>query len=360
MLFRDCSLTFDAPTPWGLFFQDSATPLMEGLEELHNNIMFYLVIILFIITWMMINVIVNFVNYKAPFKYVNHGRNVPIKKCFKFSGITVSSGRRFISTASYTGKLYEDIYSRKNLIVKDNRNKSGIYMWTNKLTNDAYVGQAKNLSHRFLNYFNPGYLRNRGTLVINRALLKYGYSNFSLTVLEYCSITELTEREQYYIDKFNPKYNTLKIAGSSLGYRVSEETKLKISNSLKGVYVREKSALFGRTYSVETRAIMSLKKSGKNNPLFGKNHSEATRELMRQKALGRKHSEETLLKMSSSKGYPVYIYEKCDSKGFKLIGNFVSIRRAAKFLGVSSNTIRSYVNSGKIFRNRYKFSGALK
>ncbi|KAJ5566681.1 hypothetical protein N7535_007157 (mitochondrion) [Penicillium sp. DV-2018c] len=40
-------LQMDAPTPWGLFFQDSASPQMEGIEELHNNIMFYLAIILF-------------------------------------------------------------------------------------------------------------------------------------------------------------------------------------------------------------------------------------------------------------------------------------------------------------------------
>jgi cytochrome c oxidase subunit 2 len=42
-LFNNC----DAPSPWGLYFQDSATPQMEGLVELHDNIMFYLVIILF-------------------------------------------------------------------------------------------------------------------------------------------------------------------------------------------------------------------------------------------------------------------------------------------------------------------------
>ena len=35
----------DTATPWGLYFQDSATPQMEGLIELHDNIMFYLVII---------------------------------------------------------------------------------------------------------------------------------------------------------------------------------------------------------------------------------------------------------------------------------------------------------------------------
>ena len=30
--------------PWGIYFQDSATPQMEGLVELHDNIMYYLVI----------------------------------------------------------------------------------------------------------------------------------------------------------------------------------------------------------------------------------------------------------------------------------------------------------------------------
>ena len=37
----------DTPKPWGIYFQDSASPQMEGLVELHDNIMFYLVIILF-------------------------------------------------------------------------------------------------------------------------------------------------------------------------------------------------------------------------------------------------------------------------------------------------------------------------
>ena len=40
-------LNQDAPSAWGIYFQDSATPQMEGLIELHDNIMYYLVIILF-------------------------------------------------------------------------------------------------------------------------------------------------------------------------------------------------------------------------------------------------------------------------------------------------------------------------
>ena len=69
------NLQLDAPTPWGLYFQDSASPQMEGIEELHNNIMFYLAIILFTVTWVIINIIRNFVAKKSPIahKYMNHG-----------------------------------------------------------------------------------------------------------------------------------------------------------------------------------------------------------------------------------------------------------------------------------------------
>ena len=37
----------DAPSAWGIYFQDSATPQMEGLVELHDNILYYLIIILY-------------------------------------------------------------------------------------------------------------------------------------------------------------------------------------------------------------------------------------------------------------------------------------------------------------------------
>ena len=70
----------DTPEPWGLFFQDNATPQMEGLEELHNNIMFYLCIILFAVTWVMLSIILNYRKNKARIsnKYVNHGTLVEL------------------------------------------------------------------------------------------------------------------------------------------------------------------------------------------------------------------------------------------------------------------------------------------
>lgn len=65
----------DAPKPWGLYFQDSASPQMEALVELHDNIMFYLVIILFAVGWILVSITRNYVNGASSIsnKYLNHG-----------------------------------------------------------------------------------------------------------------------------------------------------------------------------------------------------------------------------------------------------------------------------------------------
>ena len=50
----------DAPEPWQLAFQDGASPSFEGIVELHDQIMFYLVVILVAVTWVLCSVMVNF------------------------------------------------------------------------------------------------------------------------------------------------------------------------------------------------------------------------------------------------------------------------------------------------------------
>jgi len=83
-------------------------------------------------------------------------------------------------------------------------------------------------------YFSLYHITNRNS-VICRALLKHGYYKFSLEILEYCSPSIVIEREQYYIDLYKPEYNTLKVAGSSLGHKTLEATKAKISAAKLGV-----------------------------------------------------------------------------------------------------------------------------
>jgi cytochrome c oxidase subunit 2 len=65
----------DAPEPWQLSFQDGASPSFEGITELHNQIMFYLVIILFGVSWMLSSILLNFNSNanKIVHKYHNHG-----------------------------------------------------------------------------------------------------------------------------------------------------------------------------------------------------------------------------------------------------------------------------------------------
>lgn len=66
------------------------------------------------------------------------------------------------------------------------------------------------------------------SLGICKALLKYGYANFSLEILEYCDLEVLISREQFYLDTFNPEYNILKKAGNLLGFNHSEESRLRL------------------------------------------------------------------------------------------------------------------------------------
>jgi cytochrome c oxidase subunit 2 len=65
----------DAPEPWQLSFQDGASPSFEGITELHNQIMFYLVIILLGVAWMLSSILLNFNSNtnKIVHKYHNHG-----------------------------------------------------------------------------------------------------------------------------------------------------------------------------------------------------------------------------------------------------------------------------------------------
>ena len=73
--FQDHPFYLVSPSPWPLYFKNSATPQMEGLVELHDNIMYYLVILLFAVGWILLSIIINYINTKSPIshKYLNHG-----------------------------------------------------------------------------------------------------------------------------------------------------------------------------------------------------------------------------------------------------------------------------------------------
>ena len=320
----------DAPQPWQIGFQDSAAPGFTGIVELHNTIFFYLIVICVGVFWVLGSSIYYFNIKNSPIihKYLNHGKYVPIQKysklnnnlfknevyIFKHSYSTLSKKSLRNDNVNYV-KCYENFDTMKKDILNENKGKSGIYMFINKINKNIYIGQSKDLSQRLKSYY---YSKANSKIKINRALKIYGFLNFSLSILEYCDKSDVLIRERFYFDELKPEYNK-----------------------------KEKSA---------TKNLMTFKKLKENKPLFGKTLSENSKELMKQKALGRKHSENTKSKKSAISGNPVNIYEKCSSKGFKLIGSFVSARRAGKFLDISTTTVIKYKNSGEIYKDRYKFS----
>lgn len=107
-------------------------------------------------------------------------------------------------------------------------------MWKNTINKKKYIGSAKNLRKRFYDYYSLKYLI-YGTSYIKRAILNYGYANFSLEILEYCEISELRTKEKYYFDLLSPEYNLAKDPTSPMLERKhSEDTLTKMSASRKG------------------------------------------------------------------------------------------------------------------------------
>lgn len=99
---------------------------------------------------------------------------------------------------------YDNAELAKSQIISDNRGRAGVYRWTNKLNGKSYIGSSINLSNRFSVYFNKGYIEiNKDNMAINSALLKYGYSNFKLEILEYIDPELAVEIEQHYLDLLN-------------------------------------------------------------------------------------------------------------------------------------------------------------
>jgi len=230
---------------------------------------------------------------------------------------------------------YVNADTHKVQILSENNKKSGIYLWTNLINKKQYVGSSIDLRKRFYPYYNVKYLELNKSMTINRALLKYGYSNFSLDILEYCDPKDLLGREKYYINLLEPKYNISKEPSSFfLGLNHSEETKVKISAANIGSFGRN----LGNKHSQEARAKMRAASIGKNK---GKNHSKETKAKLRVAAFNQPSCmkiEVTDLELDTKTIYP-------------------SISEAARALSISQSSISQYFakNQQKPCKRRYIF-----
>ncbi len=51
----------------------------------------------------------------------------------------------------------------KSVIYKENKNKAGIYRWTNLENGKTYIGSSSSLAKRFTGYFSTNFLKKEST-----------------------------------------------------------------------------------------------------------------------------------------------------------------------------------------------------
>lgn len=118
--------------------------------------------------------------------------------------------------------------------------RSGIYRIDNSINGKCYVGSSIDLDRRRKEHTYSLLNNSHANKHLQSAYNKYGREHFKFTIIELLEICDaikerLLEREQFWIDNLLPEYNILLIAGSSLGFNHSEETKQSISNTMTGV-----------------------------------------------------------------------------------------------------------------------------
>jgi len=220
-------------------------------------------------------------------------------------------------------KYYPNSEICKVKILSDNQNKSGVYMWENLTNGKCYIGSAVDLYFRLSFYFSISAMQNsliKSKSYIYNAILKHGHSNFSLTILEYCSPEKCIEREDFYLSSLQHKYNILEKAGSLLGFKHSQESK----------------------------TIMSDNNKGENNHMFGKNHSDNTR-----KKISEANKGKTRAVGAGSPSQAIEVFDKNTNETI----TYESISAAARALNINQARIVMYFsrNQQKPYKGRYIF-----
>jgi len=206
----------------------------------------------------------------------------------------------------------------------------GVYQIRNIVTNVCYSGQSIVLKKRPNEHW--GLLRNNNhwNQYLQNSYNKHGKKSFVFEILLYCTPEELTYYEQLFCDinkSHGLSYNIRDCVDSNKGLKHTVESIELMKESARNISdeTREKrsKSRLGKKHSPETIEKLSGKnhpnfgKRGKETSMWGKTPSLKTRNLMREAKIGKydgennpmfgkHHSEESRKAMSESK-----MGEKC-------------------------------------------------
>ena len=232
--------------------------------------------------------------------------------------------------------IYDNAHENKEIAIKSNRKKSGVYRWVHNKSGKMYIGSSADLGQRFSSYYSLIWIKSQAKRsIIYKSLLKHGYSEFRLEILEYCNSEDVIKREQFFLDYLKPEYNILKIAGSRVGFEVLEETKAKIS-----------AALTGRVLSESVKGKIKAAR-------IGVKHSEVTKAKLKEHLINLNKNI-----LAEKKSIKVTIFD-LETKVFT---EYSSIRKAAEAIGSYAHKILNYENLKlnknytKPFKGRYEIN----
>lgn len=200
-----------------------------------------------------------------------------------------------------------------------------IYKIENIITKDCYIGSETNDNSRWRQHISRLRRNCHHSTYLQRAFNKYGEINFVFSLIE-VGIGDnktLLEREQYYIDNGNSKYNMCRIAGNTKGVFKTQEQKDHLSNKSRELY-----------YKNNKSSVFSMK---------GKRHSDTSKKKI---SLGNKNkivSEKTKSILSNKLAiYRIFVY---DIDTLDCVNIFTNIGEAAKHYDSTTRKIKDYLNT---------------
>lgn len=176
---------------------------------------------------------------------------------------------------------------------------SGIYIIQCIPTSKVYVGSSIDVYKRFISHKSKLNSNKHANRHLQSAWNKYGESEFSFGILEHVPRELLLDREKHWMDF----HESMKFGFNLISperHEVSEETRMRMSDSHKGVKLSERhiaslsAARKGRVVSKEHREALSRANKGQIV-------SQEQRDYLSNLFKGRKMSDETKKKMSDAR-----------------------------------------------------------
>jgi group I intron endonuclease len=249
---------------------------------------------------------------------------------------------------------------------------TGIYKITNTINNKSYVGSSVDVYQRGCTYKHLIKRKKLHNKHLQSSIEKYGYDNFKFELLYKCekdiSILDLHELEQDYINKINPEYNKRTIVDTNQLLSHSQQTKDKISKSLKESF-KNGSKIINRIqehnikvslFDLEGNHIKDFPGLSHCAEFIGVKYPSISFAINSKRKRVKKYvvlrtEESNLIKDFLNK--PKINYSKkvtvLDVITNKTI-EFTNCKSCSEFIKCKAETVKKYYKNGKIWKKKYK------